>query len=99
MIMCKFNYAGKAEDVMRMEKRLTVLAVDSVEARLALADVLAEDVTSAGLARQLADGIVPARVGVARPFWTRRKRSLRGVVCRNRPLIEWWGKLLAPILA
>lgn len=48
--------------------RLTVLAVDAVEAGLTLADILAEDVASARVARQLADAVVPAGVGVARPF-------------------------------
>lgn len=63
--------------LLRREHRLTVLAVDSIEARLALADVLAEDVTTAGLACHLADGIIFARVGVARPFWTKRKSQKR----------------------
>ena len=62
---------------LRREHRLTVLAVDSIEARLALADILAEDVTAAGLACQLTDGIILARVGVARPFWTRGKSQKR----------------------
>lgn len=59
--------------------RLTVLAVDAVEARWALADVLAEDVASAGLTGQLADAVVLTRVGAARTCWevveTQKKRS------------------------
>lgn len=62
---------------MKREHRLTVLAVDSIKARLALADVLTEDVTSTGLACQLADGIILAWIGVAGPFWTRRKTQKR----------------------
>lgn len=54
---------------------LTVLAVDSIKAWLALADVLAKDVASAGLARHLTDGIIHARVGITGPW--RRKRKKR----------------------
>lgn len=43
--------------------------MDSLEARLALADVLAEDVTSAGLSGHFARGIVLTGVGAAGAFW------------------------------
>ena len=52
---------------------LTVLAVDSVKALLALADVLAEDVPAARVASQLADGIVLAGVGVAGPYGSKAR--------------------------
>ena len=57
--------------LLKREHRLTGLAVDSVKARRALADVLAKDVPAAGLARQLAGAIILARVGVAGPYWTK----------------------------
>lgn len=46
--------------------RLTVLAVDAVEARLAPAHVLAEDVAAAALTRRLAHPVVLAGGGAAR---------------------------------
>lgn len=53
-------------------RELTDLAVNSFIARLALADILAEDITSAGVACHLADGIILAGIGVTGPFRTRR---------------------------
>lgn len=57
---------------LRRQHRLTVLAVNSIKARLALADILAEHITSAGLTGHLADGIIFARIGVAGTFCIRR---------------------------
>lgn len=48
-----------------MAEELTVLAVDSLKARLTLAHILAEHVPSAGVACYRADGVVLARVGAA----------------------------------
>lgn len=56
---------------------LTVLAVNSFKARLALADVLVEDIPSAGVACHLADGIILAGVGKTGPFWTKRDTPKR----------------------
>lgn len=66
--------------------RLTVLAVDSIEAWLALADVLVEDIASTGMTGQLAGGIILARVWVTRPFWTGRMPHRRRDKC-NRVVV------------
>lgn len=60
-----------------IEEGLTVLAVDTLKAWLALADVLAKDVTSTRLTSHFTNTIISARVGNAGPFCMIRKTQSR----------------------
>lgn len=68
--------------------------MDSLEARLALADVLAEDVTSAGFTGHLARGIVLTGVGAAGAFGNVVEDTEEGEFNRGRVVISSYFPLM-----